>query len=75
LAHPGGIQLRVGQSIKLKPIVKGTDVNGLLPSYWTSGGVGSLNPGGVFRAKAPGTGTVTADVLGVSSTVAITVTP
>ncbi len=75
LAHPGGIQLRVGQSIKLKPVVTGTNINGLMPSYWTSGGIGSLNPGGVFRAKAPGTGTVTADVLGVSSTVAITVTP
>jgi hypothetical protein len=75
LAHPDGIQLRVGQSIKLKPIITGTNVNGLLPSYWTTGGVGSLNPGGVFRAKAPGTGTLTADVLGFSSTVSITVTP
>lgn len=73
--HPGGIQLRVGETVKLKSILTGAAVNGLKPTLWTNGGVGFLNPGGVFKATAIGSGTVTGDIFGFGATVNITVVP
>lgn len=75
LEHPASVELRVKDSLKLKVKVNGTNVNGLDPSYWTSGGIGSVNNGGVFRARAVGTGTVTVSVLGRTSTIQVTVLP
>lgn len=73
--HPNGIQVRVGENLKLKVVLEGTNVQNKKASLWTSGGVGSLTPGGVFKAKTAGTGTVTADAYGVSATATITVVP
>lgn len=68
------IQMRVGSNLKLKPTISGTNVQGLTPSFWTSGGIGKIVPGGVFTAMVPGTGTVTVDVEGFQDSVTIVVT-
>lgn len=75
LDYPNGIRLRVGETIKLKTSINGSNLNSLQASYWTNGGVGTINPGGVFKAKAAGLGSVTVDVLGFQSTVNVTVDP
>ncbi len=67
------IQMKVGENIKLKPVVSGTNVQGLSPSFWTSGGIGKVVPGGVFTAMTPGTGTITVDVAGKQDTVEVIV--
>lgn len=75
LGQPGGIVLSLGSTVKLKATVSGTNINGLTPSFWTSGGIGEITNGGVFKGVAPGTGTVTVDVLGFEDTIAVTVVP
>lgn len=75
LDHPQGIQLRVGESLKLKVVLTGSNVKSITPSYWVSGGVATITPGGVIKAKVAGTGTVTADAFGLSSTATVTVLP
>lgn len=73
LGQPGGIVVKLGATYKLKPTVTGSDVNGLIPSYWTSGGVGEISNGGVFKGVALGSGSVTVHVLGFEDTVPVTV--
>lgn len=75
LDHPQGIQLRVGETLKVKVNLTGSNVKSISPSYWVSGGVATINPGGVLKGKVAGTGTVTADAYGLSSTATITVLP
>lgn len=75
LDHPQGIQLRVGETLKVKVNLTGSNVKSITPSYWVSGGVATINPGGVLKGKVPGTGTITADAFGLSSTATVTVVP
>jgi hypothetical protein len=75
LDHPTGIQLRVGETLKLKPIISGPNTAGIKPTYWVDGDVGSINPGGVFKARNVGSGSVTVDVLGISATAHVTILP
>lgn len=67
------IHMKVGENIKLKPVISGTSVQGLTPSYWTSGGIGRVVPGGVFTALVPGTGSITVDVAGKQDSVQVVV--
>ncbi|MBX3120542.1 MAG: hypothetical protein KF784_15895 [Fimbriimonadaceae bacterium] len=67
------VEMSVGSVLKLKPIISGSNVQGLSPSYWTSGGIGKITPGGLFKATETGTGTVTVDVEGYRDSVTINV--
>ena len=73
-ANVSPLVLRVGETAKLQFRYQGTGVNGVAPSLWIEGGVGSLNPGGVFRAMAPGVGKANGDLFGVVTTLDIIVT-
>jgi len=71
----GPITLRLGESLKLKVKVTGSNINGLTPSFWSSGGVASVNRGGVVKGKVVGSGSVTVDILGQRATVPLVVIP
>ncbi len=73
-ANSNPLVLRVGSNAKLFFRYEGTGVQGTAPSYWIEGGVGSLNPGGVFRAVTPGSGKVYGDFFGMTTSLDIVVT-
>lgn len=69
------LQLRLGETHKLRWTVSGINTNGLRPSLWLDKPIGSMTPGGVFKAKAIGTAVLQADILGRRASMSVTVLP
>ncbi|MCX7799731.1 MAG: hypothetical protein N2109_05240 [Fimbriimonadales bacterium] len=63
----------VGRTVPIKFEATGRRVEGLQPSVWVSGGVGSVEDGLRFVATRPGEGTLEAELLGVRASLPITV--
>jgi len=65
--------LRVGTEVRLRVAVTGSNTQGIFPTVWVDGGVGSLNPANVFTAIAPGEGVIRAELYGFTAELPITV--
>ncbi|MFN3684577.1 MAG: hypothetical protein ACK41F_11700 [Fimbriimonadaceae bacterium] len=63
----------VGRTVPIKVVAEGVRVEGLQPSLWVSGGVGSVLEGNRFVATRPGEGSIEAELLGVRASLPVTV--
>ncbi|MBX7134701.1 MAG: hypothetical protein K1X67_18695 [Fimbriimonadaceae bacterium] len=70
-----GSPVNVGQSRNIRVIVNGKNVGNVRPSIWIDGGVGMLDNGFRFVATSPGEGVVHAELLGVHTSIPVTVAP
>lgn len=75
LDHKTPVVLKVGQTLKIKTIIEGTNTSGLVPSYWINGANGKITPGGVFNATAAGTGILVTELYGCRDAMLIKVLP
>lgn len=70
-----GSPVNVGQSRNIRVIVNGKNVGNVRPSIWIDGGVGMIDAGFRFVATSPGEGVVHAELLGVHTSIPVTVAP
>ena len=70
-----GSPMNVGQSRNIRVIVNGKNVGNVRPSIWIDGGVGMIDAGLRFVATSPGEGVVHAELLGVHTSIPVTVAP
>lgn len=73
LSLPNDRPIPVGRTVSIKVEALGERVEGLQPSLWVSGGVGSVLEGQRFVATRPGEGSIVAELLGVRASLPITV--
>lgn len=67
--------ISVGTTLRLSFIIQGSQVQGLTPTVWVDGGIGSLNGANMFTAVTPGEGVIRAELMGYTAELPITVTP
>lgn len=67
--------ISVGTTLRLSFIIQGSHVQGLTPTVWVDGGIGSLNGANMFTAVTPGEGVIRAELMGYTAELPITVTP
>lgn len=65
--------LQVGTETRIRFTIQGTNTQGLSPTVWVDGGIGSLNSANVFTAVAPGEGVIRAELYGYTAELHITV--
>lgn len=68
-------RIKVGDRVKLKATFIGKKPAGLVPSFWTSGGVGTINTKGEWTATHTGVGTITAGAFDLTDTEYVWVEP
>lgn len=70
---PNDQPIVVGRTVSVKFEATGQRIQGLQPSFWVSGGVGSVEDGFRFVATRPGAGVLEAELLGVRASLPIIV--
>lgn len=65
--------LRVGTEVRIRFTIQGTNTQGIFPTVWIDGGVGSLNPANILTAVSPGEGIIRAELYGYTAELPITI--